>query len=122
MKTYAVHDDQPQSIEYTSQFFVHAKNRRSDDHEASDKYHIVVDVMYAVAFFPLILLLMFTVLNYYFIYPKLYSFLEQTGNATSNNNTIQQPRIAANSNNTIQQPCTTATAQHNSLTYNITAK
>jgi len=52
--------------------------------------------MYAVAFFPLTLLLMFTVLNYYFIYPKLYPFLEQTDNAAESNNTTEQPPTAIN--------------------------
>jgi len=122
---YAVHD-QPQSIEYTSQFFVHAKNKRSDDHEASDKYHIVVNAMYAVAFFPLTLLLMFIALNHYVIYPKLLTFLEQTGDATNstitthtvaNNNSItEQPRTAANidSRQDRSVPPQTATAQQKS--------
>ena len=90
VKTYAV-QDQSQSIRYISQFFVHAKNKRSDDHEASDKYHIVVSVMITAIIFPLSLLLTFTAMDRFLIHPKLYSFLKQTDNATNRNNTAEQP-------------------------------
>ena len=67
-------------MDYISQFFVHAKNKQSDNHEASDKYHIVVNVMITTAFFPLSLLLTFTALDYFYIYPKLCKFLKQLYN------------------------------------------
>ena len=85
MKTYALHDE-PQSMQYITQFFVHAKNRHSDDHEASDKYHIVVNILYAAAFFPLSLLLTFTAIDYYIIHPKLFSILKQTDGIPMNSN------------------------------------
>ena len=101
VKTYAV-QDQSQSIQYISQFFVHAKNKRSDDHEASDKYHIVVRVMITAIIFPLSLLLMFTAMDCFLIHPKLYSFLEQTDNATGSNNTVQQHTDAKSDNTELQ--------------------
>ena len=120
VKTYAV-QDQSQSIRYISQFFVHAKNKRSDDHEASDKYHIVVSVMITAIIFPLSLLLTFTAMDRFLIHPKLYSFLKQTDNATNRNNTHSRTATEKQPRNNEQHTTESSLLQQNSrveLLYN----